>query len=109
MSEAEAKEAIAPKPNAPNWPLVLLVIGHICLLLPAGLIFIMGILFASEVYRGDSLPFVEWANLVGPFILVSVSLIATIMLWLRQKHILSYAITALTFAAAFGYAFYMGM
>ena len=78
-----------PKPSI--FPLAIMSMWYLLLALGALLWFLFGILWSSEAYRGDGMPLIEWATILGPLLLTSALLIVTISLWKKGKRQITYA------------------
>ncbi|WP_298465183.1 hypothetical protein [uncultured Erythrobacter sp.] len=83
-----------------SWPLVLMLLWYGLLLAGSALVLLMGLMFGSEVYRGRPMPFVEWAIILGPFVVSLALLLGTIFLWNTGRRTIAYALCGLTLIAA---------
>ncbi len=69
----------------PVWLLAIMVCWYALCLLGTGLIALIGMAFGSEVHRGDPIPLLDMLVVLGPFLITLAFLVATVVLWTKDK------------------------
>ncbi len=69
----------------PGWMLAVMVCWYALCLLGTGFIALIGMAFGSEVHRGDPIPLLDTLMVIGPFLINIALLVATVVLWNKDK------------------------
>ncbi|QUL39227.1 hypothetical protein [Erythrobacter sp. JK5] len=85
-----------------NWPIVVMIAWYVVLLAGSAGIFLIGLMFGSEAYRGRPMPIIEWLLIGGPLVLNAALLATTIWLWNTGRRTASIALTGASLIVVVG-------
>ncbi|MDY7097808.1 MAG: hypothetical protein SXU28_06695 [Pseudomonadota bacterium] len=96
------------RPPASNLALIVMIIWYAGMALLTGGLFLLGLMFGSEVYREGSMPLAEWARIAGPFLATAAFFTLSMWFWSNGKHRASIRVCAASVIVATLYMFLNG-
>lgn len=95
--------------DKPSWVLALIICWYVTLLLGSGFFAFLGTAFVSEPYRTRDISGLELAVILGPFFVTLALLLATMLLWKRDRIAEALSVFGISFALIAGVLFFGGL